>query len=60
MPMYVYACPACGHKLEQLAKHDAPAPVCPSCTAPSPMMEKQLTAPSCFDFRGGGFYANGA
>ncbi|MDB5326154.1 MAG: putative regulatory protein FmdB family [Phycisphaerales bacterium] len=32
MPMYEYACRACGHQFEKLAKtFDAAAPTCPKC-----------------------------
>ncbi len=42
MPFYEYACRACGHAFEHLARRmDESAPACPSCGAPNP--EKQLS-----------------
>ena len=54
MPIYEYACAACGHTLEKLQKmSDAPLKDCPECGAPS--LEKQISAAG-FRLSGGGWY----
>ena len=54
MPIYEYACAACGHTLEKLQKmSDAPLQDCPECGEPS--LEKQISAAG-FRLSGGGWY----
>ena len=54
MPIYAYACDACGHRQDHLQKMaDAPIAVCPQCAAVS--YSKQLSAPQ-FQLKGGGWY----
>ncbi len=54
MPIYEYACSACGHRLEALQKvSDAPLKKCPECGKPK--LQKLLSAPS-FRLKGGGWY----
>lgn len=54
MPIYAYACDACGHRQDHLQKmSDAPIAVCPQCAAAS--YSKQLSAPQ-FLLKGGGWY----
>ena len=54
MPIYAYACAACGHRQDHLQKMaDALIPICPSCGAES--YSKQLSAPQ-FQLKGGGWY----
>ena len=54
MPIYEYACSACGHQLEVLQKvSDAPLKKCPQCGRPK--LQKLLSAPS-FRLKGGGWY----
>ncbi|MFC1512009.1 zinc ribbon domain-containing protein [Candidatus Latescibacterota bacterium] len=33
MPLYEYACTACGHKSEHLVFSDSDAPTCPKCSS---------------------------
>jgi putative FmdB family regulatory protein len=55
MPIYAYACGACGFKKDVLQKlSDAPLTDCPSCG--QPQFSKQLTAPG-FVLKGSGWYA---
>lgn len=55
MPIYAYACGACGFKKDVLQKlSDAPLTDCPSCG--EPQFSKQLTAPG-FVLKGSGWYA---
>ena len=55
MPIYAYACGACGFKKDVLQKlSDAPLTDCPSCGQPE--FSKQLTAPG-FVLKGSGWYA---
>lgn len=54
MPLYVYKCIKCNHVFTTLQKLGAEDPCCPECG--SVKTEKQVTAPSGFDFKGGGFY----
>ncbi|MGC4034081.1 MAG: zinc ribbon domain-containing protein [Tepidisphaeraceae bacterium] len=45
MPMYEYACRACGHQFEKLAKtFDAAAPACPECASPDTGRELSVFA----------------
>lgn len=54
MPIYAYACEACGHRQDHLQKMaDAPIAVCPECG--SNTYSKQLSAPQ-FQLKGGGWY----
>lgn len=55
MPIYAYACSACGVQKDVMQKmSDAPLTVCPECGAQS--FSKQLTAAG-FQLKGGGYYA---
>ncbi|MGV8923939.1 MAG: FmdB family zinc ribbon protein [Thermomonas sp.] len=54
MPIYAFACDACGHAFERLQKlSDADPTDCPSCGKPA--IRRQLTAPQ-FRLAGGGWY----
>jgi putative FmdB family regulatory protein len=54
MPIYAYACGACGFKKDVLQKlSDAPLTDCPSCG--QSQFSKQLTAPG-FVLKGSGWY----
>jgi putative FmdB family regulatory protein len=54
MPIYDFACAACGHQFERLQKlSDADPTICPSCGANS--ISRQVTAPS-FRLAGAGWY----
>ncbi|NGX15251.1 zinc ribbon domain-containing protein [Wenzhouxiangella sp. XN24] len=54
MPIYEYACAACGHQLDALQRlADAPLVDCPACGAPQ--LKRQMSAPS-FRLKGGGWY----
>ncbi|MFZ9759502.1 MAG: FmdB family zinc ribbon protein [Burkholderiaceae bacterium] len=54
MPIYAYACSACGFRQDILQKlSDAPLSECPSCHEAS--FSKQLTAPG-FVLKGSGWY----
>jgi putative FmdB family regulatory protein len=54
MPIYEYACGACGHQLDALQKlSDPPLVDCPACEAPR--LKRQMSAPS-FRLKGGGWY----
>ena len=54
MPIYAYACKACGHELDALQKiSDAPLVDCPACGAPE--LKKLLSAPR-FRLKGSGWY----
>ena len=54
MPIYAYACAACGHHQDHLQKMADPhITICPSCGAES--YSKQLSAPQ-FQLKGGGWY----
>lgn len=54
MPIYEYACAACGHELDAMQRlSDAPLTDCPACQAPS--LQKKLSAPG-FRLKGGGWY----
>ncbi len=58
MPLYEYACDACGGREERLQSFDAPASHdCPACAAPGGM-RRQLSR-TAFVLSGGGWYANG-
>ena len=54
MPIYAFACTACGHRFDRLQKLSDPDPAeCPSCNAAA--VTRQITAPS-FRLAGGGWY----
>lgn len=54
MPIYDFACSACGHSFERLQKlSDADPSVCPDCGKES--VSRQVTAPS-FRLAGSGWY----
>lgn len=54
MPIYEYACTACGHTLEKLQKlSDAPLTECPECGKST--LQKQVSAAG-FRLKGGGWY----
>lgn len=54
MPIYAFACDACGHAFERLQKlSDADPTVCPDCSASA--VRRQLTAPQ-FRLAGAGWY----
>ena len=54
MPIYEYACEACGHTFDELQKiSDPPLTYCPSCGKPK--LRKLLSAPN-FRLKGGGWY----
>jgi putative FmdB family regulatory protein len=55
MPLYNYKCEGCGEKFTTLEKLNSTIqPPCPKCG--SGETTKQVTAPSGFEFKGGGFY----
>ena len=54
MPIYAFACSACGHAFDRLQKLSDPDPTaCPACQADA--VRRQVTAPS-FRLSGGGWY----
>mgnify|MGYP001827308933 CR=1 FL=1 len=54
VPIYEYACSACGHTLEKLQKmSDAPLTECPECGKQT--LAKQVSAAG-FRLKGGGWY----
>jgi putative FmdB family regulatory protein len=56
MPIYEYACAACGHRFEELRKmSDPPVRICPRCKARK--VERVISATS-FHLKGGGWYAD--
>lgn len=55
MPIYAFACTACGHHFDKLQKLSDPDPeACPACGAKG-QVKRQLTAPS-FRLSGSGWY----
>lgn len=55
MPIYAFACDACGHSFDRLQKlSDADPTTCPACAAED-AVRRQLTAPQ-FRLAGGGWY----
>jgi putative FmdB family regulatory protein len=55
MPIYAFACTACGHAFDKLQKLSDPDPaMCPACGA-GDTVQRQLTAPS-FRLSGSGWY----
>jgi putative FmdB family regulatory protein len=56
MPIYEYACGACGHQFEEWQKmSDKPIRVCPKCKAKK--VEKMISA-TTFTLKGGGWYSD--
>jgi putative FmdB family regulatory protein len=56
MPIYEYACAACGHRFEEWQKmSDPPVRTCPKCKAKK--VEK-LISQTTFTLKGGGWYAD--
>lgn len=54
MPIYAFACAACGHRFDRLQKLSDPDPAaCPDCGADA--VRRQVTAPA-FRLAGGGWY----
>ena len=54
MPLYEYACEACGKRFERIQKFsDPPVDVCPNCG--SGPVKKLISAPG-FQFKGSGWY----
>lgn len=54
MPIYEYACNACGHRLEIMQKINDPlASVCPACGASE---LRKLISRAGFQLKGGGWY----
>ena len=54
MPIYAFACTACGHHFDRLQKMSDPDPAaCPVCSADA--VTRQMTAPS-FRLSGSGWY----
>ena len=53
MPLYEYKCGRCGHLIELIQKHGAPAPKCCKCT-PDEVMEKMISVGS-FSLKGDGW-----
>jgi len=57
MPIYEYACKACGHEFEEWQKlSDAPVRKCPSC---GKRRVEKLVSMTSFQLKGGGWYADG-
>jgi len=55
MPIYAFACSACGHEFDRLQRLSDPDPTdCPACEAEA-TVARQLTAPQ-FRLAGGGWY----
>lgn len=55
MPIYAYACSACGEQQDAMQKiSDAPLTICPACGKDT--FTKQLSAPG-FQLKGSGYYA---
>ena len=53
MPIYEYACDACGHRFEKLMRISADPPACPECEAGP---ARKLVSASGFILKGGGWY----
>lgn len=54
MPIYAFACTACGHRFDKLQRLSDPDPeTCPACGAAA--VKRELTAPS-FRLAGSGWY----
>ena len=56
MPIYEYACAACGHQFEEWQKmSDAPVRTCPKCKKKK---VERLISKTAFQLKGGGWYAD--
>ena len=56
MPIYEYACQACGHQFEEWQKiKDPPVKVCPKCKAKK---VERLISQTSFHLKGGGWYSD--
>ena len=56
MPIYEYACAACGHQFEEWQKiTDKPVKVCPKCKAKK---VERLISQTSFHLKGGGWYSD--
>ncbi len=56
MPVYEYACKACGHEFEREQRiSDKPVRKCPSCGA---LQAKRLISRTSFVLKGGGWYSD--
>ena len=56
MPIYEYACRACGHEFEREQRiSDAPIRTCPSCKA---RQARRLISRTSFVLKGGGWYSD--
>lgn len=54
MPIYDYACKACGHEFEREQRiHDAPVRKCPKCKK---LQAKRLISRTSFVLKGGGWF----
>jgi putative FmdB family regulatory protein len=54
MPIYEYACPACGHTFDVIQKAtDPPVTLCPKCGGKK--VKKRMSSPA-IQFKGSGFY----
>ncbi len=54
MPIYEYACPACGHDFETIHKVSDPAPPCPQCGKD---VQKKISL-AAFHLKGSGWYSD--
>ena len=58
MPIYVFECHTCPHRVEVLQKHDDPPPICNTCDErlpdETPFMAKCVTA-AAFKLKGAGW-----
>jgi putative FmdB family regulatory protein len=56
MPIYEYACAACGHQFEEWQKiKDKPVRTCPKCKA---RKVERLISQTAFHLKGGGWYSD--
>jgi putative FmdB family regulatory protein len=56
MPIYEYACAACGHQFEEWQKmSDAPVSTCPKCKKKK---VERLISRTAFQLKGGGWYSD--
>jgi putative FmdB family regulatory protein len=57
MPIYEYACAACGHEFEEWRKmSDPPVKTCPKCKKKKKV--ERLISRTAFQLKGGGWYAD--